>query len=41
VQREIVYTAAVCVNAKEPQPAQAFIGYLLSLAAATVTEPMA
>ena len=36
VQREVVYTTAVCINAKEPQPAQAFIAYLLSPAAGAI-----
>jgi molybdate transport system substrate-binding protein len=36
VQREVVYTTAVSVNAKEPEPAQAFIAYLLSPAAGAV-----
>lgn len=36
LQREVVYTTSVCVNAKEPQAAQAFIAYLLSPAAGAV-----
>jgi molybdate transport system substrate-binding protein len=36
MQREVVYTTAVGVNAKEPQPAQAFITFLLSPAAGAV-----
>jgi molybdate transport system substrate-binding protein len=33
VQREVVYSTALCVDAKEPQLAQALIAYLLSPAA--------
>jgi molybdate transport system substrate-binding protein len=36
VQREVVYTTALAVNAKEPQPAQAFITYLRSAAASAI-----
>jgi molybdate transport system substrate-binding protein len=36
VQREVVYTTAVCGSAKEPQAAQAFIAYLLSPAASAI-----
>jgi molybdate transport system substrate-binding protein len=36
VQREVVYTTALCVAAKEPQLAQAFVAYLLSPAASAI-----
>jgi molybdate transport system substrate-binding protein len=36
VQREVVYTTALCVDAKEPQLAQALIAYLLSPAASAI-----
>jgi len=36
VQREVVYTTAVCGSAKEPQAAQAFMAYLLSPAAGAI-----